>query len=295
MGVPALPKWQPQGPASRCVYKGVALGWLNCTPTSFAMAIDRSTLHAVHPTGCDVRVSTGDTSGGTTMAQCAPYAKQCGVATDVHAGSNVVSPTYVATQLRAGRSIVLQGNTKVLIGTKYRSTGSGVNHAIHIPAVRGGSLENPSEGLVYDPAADGHQAGWGKVAQGPQWWPWSLIVRFAHELHPWGEGDSRTLRSMGVNGVYATLFPDTEPHAHFHYGAVRTSPFPDRTRVNRDALWSHKTPSYGVANRISPRLHRDDLFVAYQKVNKAGIWWLGSHDGNRWVPQSKMRNVGGSE
>jgi hypothetical protein len=100
---------------------------------------------------------------------------------------------------------------------------------------------------------------------------------------------------MGIQGIYVGVFPDTEPHVHLRYGAGRTAPFPDRVRVDRAELWSHSTPAYGVGNRIHPRLERNDLFVAYQRVTKSGILWIGSHDGTRWVPGSKVRNIGGSQ
>lgn len=297
MTVPARPHWQPQGPATRCVIKGISLGWLNCTPTATAMGIERSTLGSNRPSGCNVRaaISPQDLSGGTTMPQNAEAARDFGVKVDVFVGANVVPPIWLARQCRAGRGFVLQGYTGPLVATKCRSTGSGVNHAVWVNEVRGGSLDDPSEALVYDPAADGRQAGWGKAAQGPQWWPWNTLIAFARALHPFGENDPRTLRSMGINGVYCGVFPDTEPHVHIRYGANRTSPFPDRTRVDQAELWSHTSPAFGEDNRISPRLQRDDLFVAYQRVVKSGELWLGNHDGNAWVPASKMRNVGGAK
>lgn len=295
MTVPSRARWQPQGPASRCVIQGHALGWLNCTPTSFAMGIDKSTLGAKRLTGCDVRESTGDVAGGTTLLQCEPFAEKAGVKVDVYVGSKVVPPYWLAVQMQAGRGCVLQGNTSALISTPFRSTGSGVNHAAWVNDVRGGKLGEPAEALVYDPAADGHQASWGKAAQGPAWWPWSRVIRFAHALHPWGDDDPRTLSSMGIDGVYVAVFPDTEPHVHLRYGASRTSPFPDRLRVNVPAVYTHSTPAYGTANRIEPRLHRDDLFVAFQRVTKPDAVWFGSHDGTRWIPKSKVRNIGGTQ
>jgi len=295
MSVPALPHWQPQGPDSRCVLQGHQLGWENCTPTSVAMAVERSTLSALRPSGCEVRDFTGDYIGGTTLPQCVKYAAAHNIHVDTYVGPNVVSPFYVGTQIRAGRSGVLQGNTEALLSTSHRSTGGRVNHAVYVAAVRGGSGGEPDAALVYDPAADGRVAGWGKAAQGPQWWPWLTVKKFAASLRPSSTDGGLTGTVLGPGKCYVALFPDTEPHAHFRYGGSRTTPFPDRTRVDVTALWSHRTPAYGTTNRISPRLERDGLFVAYQRVVKSGVLWLGSHDGTRWVPASKMRNVGGSQ
>lgn len=297
MTIPSRPNWQPQGPANRCVIAGRQLGWLNCTPTATAMGIEKSKLGANRPSGCNVRaaISPADLVGGTTLPQCAGAAAKFGVTVDVHVGANVASPKWLATQLQAGRGVVLQGNTGVLAGSGHRSTGTGVNHAVWVNEVRGGTLGYPNEALVYDPAADGRSASWGKAAQGPQWWPWNLVVAFGRALHPYGESDPRTLRNMDILGLYAGVFPDTEPHVHLHYGATRTTPFPDRVRVDQAALWAHTTPNYGTTNRVTPRLERDDLFVAYQHVKRAGELWLGNHDGGRWVPASKVRNVGGQQ
>lgn len=294
MGVPAAPHWQPQGPASRCVIQGHALGWLNCTPCSVAMAIEKATLSAKRPTACDIRggIEPIDVAGGTTLPQCARVAERMGVSVDVYVGANVVPPFWAAVQLQGGRGIVLQGNTSALLGSPFRSTGTGVNHAVYVNQARGGALGEPAEALVFDPAADGRVAGWGKAAQGPQWWPWARVKAFAAALRPWGDGDPRVL---GPGKWYCAVFPDTEPHAHFKYGAVRTSPFPDIVRVNVATLWSHSTPAYGVGNRIKPRLVKDARFDAYQRVSKSGTLWLGSHDGTRWVPASKVRNIGGSQ
>lgn len=296
MSIPSRPHWQPQGPANRCVIAGHQLGWLNCTPTSTAMGIEKSKLGANRPSGCNVRaaITPVDLSGGTTMPQCAEAAGDFGVPVIVRVGANVATPSWLATQLQAGRGAVLQGNTGVLVGSGHRSTGSGVNHAVWLNETRGGTLGHPNEGLVYDPAADGRTASWGKAVQGPQWWPWNLCIAFGRALHPFGEGDPRTLRSMDILGVYAGVFPDTEPHAHLRYGAKQTTPFPDRTRVDVEELWAHTTPGYGEDTRIHPRLQRNDLFTAYQRVVKSGELWLGSHNGSRWVPASKMRNIGGA-
>jgi hypothetical protein len=202
-----------EGPATACVItdsNGVKhiLGWTNCTPASFCMAIERSTLGRIRLTACSVRDKTGDVSGGTTLDQNAYVSQQLyGIPTDVHNGNNVALPAWTARQVQAGRPLVVQGNAGALVGTVHRSTQGRVNHAVYVNEVRGGTLGSPAEALVYDPAADGRVAGWGTAARGPQWWPWVLVLKFAAELQPWGDDDPRKL---GAGKLYVAVFPDTD-------------------------------------------------------------------------------------
>lgn len=285
-------RFLPQGPATSCVIQGHALGWLNCTCNAFAMATDQGSVNRVRLTGCDFRESTRDVAGGTTLLQNEPLAESRGVKVDVYVGSRVVTPYFGALQLQAGRGIVVQGNTKALLMTNSQSTGGPVNHAVFVSQVKGGTTGHPNQALVYDPAADGRVAGWGKAAQGPQWWSWGRLLNFAAALRPWGDGDPRVL---GPGKWYCAIFPDTNPHFHPRYGGTRSIPFPDRTRIDRSTgQWSYKTPAYGVTNRVQPKLEDGDLFVAYQYTIRSGIKWAGNHDGTRWVPASRLSHVGGS-
>lgn len=288
-GPGAPSRFLPEGPASNCIIHGHYLGWTNCTPCAFAMAMDQASVNRVRLTGCDVREQTNDVAGGTTLAQNAPVAEAHGIHVEVHAGSGVVSPRYAATQLQAGRAIVLQGNTHALLNTNSQSTGNAVNHAVMLSRAKGGILGEPNQALVYDPAADGRRASWGTAVQGPQWWSWGRVLAFAAALHPWGEGDPRVL---GPGKFYCAVFPDTDPHYHRTYGGAPVAPFPDRTRINVSSVWMHRLPGYGVANRTR-LLHDGDLFVAYQHVVKSGTDWYGDHTGTEWVPKNRLRHVGG--
>lgn len=296
MTIPSRPKYQQQGPASRCIINGRYFGWLNCTPTSVAMGIDKSTLGKKRPSGCSVREATGDTAGGTTLPQCAAVAIAQGVKVSVYTGSNVAAPKFIATQLQAGRGVALQGNTSALLGTTFRSTGTGVNHAVWVNETRGGVLGLPKEALVYDPAADGRVAGWGTADQGPSWWPWSRVLAFAASLRPWGDNDSRLL---GAGKMYAGVFPDTEPHAHYKYGGYRpTSPIhqPDRTRILGDNTNVHSTPS--SSSTTIRKLNTGDLWEGWQYAKgsefRGSTLWLGNHDGTAWVHSKRLSYVGGT-
>ncbi len=188
------PKFQREGPAGACVLDGQQLGWKICTSLSFAMGIERATRGAVLLTGCMVRdeILPRDVTGGTTIEQNARVADLHGVHVGTHTGSGVASPRLVGLSLQSGRGVSLAGNTL--------PTGRGnVNHNIWLNECVGGQVGIPAQVYVYDP--------W---SAGPKWWSWSQVFAFARALHPYGEGDPRTLQNMGISGVYCGIFPDTE-------------------------------------------------------------------------------------
>jgi len=281
------PRFQKEGPAGACVIDHELLGWKNCTCLSFAMGIDKSTLGKVRLTGCMVRneITPKDTSGGTTIEQNAHVAALHGVQVLVHTGPNVASPTTVALSLQSGRGVDLAGNCSAI--------GKGnVNHNIWLNQTSGGTGGHPDRSYVYDPWSDG-----------PEWWPWSKVMAFAHALHPWGENDPRTLKSMGISGVYCGIFPDTEPHVRLRYGAVRTIPSPDHLKG--------KPGSSEIARRLrggpglkyapiktNPVLKVGQTFIAYQWVNgdkvDGRIRWYGDETGVYWISAAGITGEGGN-
>lgn len=302
------PVAQHQGPATHCVIHGRALGWLSCTAYAMAMGVDRATLGRKRPSGCDIRHVTGDTTGGLTLPQVAHAASvEYGVAVEVHIGSSVCTPAYAAAQCAKGRGFLLQGNTKPLVGTAYKSTNTGVNHAVWVNEVRGGTRTEPKEAYVYDPAADGRR----DMAHAPQWWPWSLVKKFAAALRPWGDGDRRTLGTnrFYVGFVHATpvtgaTTTSTSTAVSLRYGAARTKPFPDRMRIKVAAgrrANVRTRPDRLRSGDIAARLPADALFVAYQRVTNGAKpvgstsrVWYGNRTGNRWVHISGLKNIGGT-
>ncbi len=274
---PAIPShFQKEGAASPCVLHGVNLSWKNCTTLSAAMGLSKSSIGRVEMSGCAVRSETNDYAGGTTLSQVQSVCSAHGVSTEAHTGGNVASLFYLAYQGALGRGFILQGNTQ--------PDGRGnVNHAVWVNHPIGGTAGNPTVFRVYDP--------W---STGPADWSYAKTKAFMLALRPWGESDPRTLKSMGVNGGYALVFPDTEPHVHLKYGAAKSSPFPDRTRINRtDGQWAYKSPATGEANRVK-RYADNDLFIVYQYVTKSGRKWAGSHAGGLWIPAASLSHVGGT-
>lgn len=269
MTVPDRPVFVKQLDGSR--YAG-----LNCTCASAAMALDRHTIGAKHATGAYVRFLTGDTTGGTTLAQVdAALARTWGVNLDVEYG---LSWDAFSTRIRAGQGAILQGWAAVTRGTRWQASETfGGNHAWYV------NDRNDDGFLVYDPLADGRRPG---IAKSPMRIPAAVVREFAGRLNV---GDpAEGYHALGLGKVYAAFTKDTEPHVHLRSTARRTVPFPDQVRVNRDVIAVRNGP--GPRARIIDQLHRDDLFTAYQETDN----YLGSHGGTRWVRKDRVRGEGGT-
>lgn len=282
MGIPARPVVMHQHADGPCRIDGEDFGWRNCTPNAFAEGINRSTLGVERPSACDIRRLTGDTKGGTTLAQCAYVARtHYGVTFEVHSGSNLATPVSVAKRLKAGAGFVLQGNAGALLGSKFQSTNGPVNHAVWGNEGRDYDGDIPAEVLVYDGAADHRRP---NIADSPDWWPWPLVLKFAASLEPAGDGTAK----LGPNRWYCAIGPDTEPHYHPKWGGTRSKPFPDRVRAKGTGVEVHEIPSKTA--KVVQTLKAGELWFAYQYAGA----WLGDHDGTAWVLRSEMNHVGGT-
>ena len=287
------PRYQGEGPSESCIINGHALGWTNCTPASFAMAVEASTNLQKRSDPCTIRRATGDVSGGTTLRQCADAVnKLYGITVATYTGANVLTPQRVARLVRAGHRVVVQGNTSALIGKPQQSTQGGVNHAVMVNEVRGGTLDEPAEALVYDPAADGRKRSY-HVDQGPSWWPWSLVKTFCAHLRPTGETGAR----LGPGKVYVGVFPDSEPHVTLRFGGRKTSPqFPDRTRTLDANVRVHSAPRSSDATVIYTVPKIGTLLVGFQYAEgdefRGDRTWLGNDTGTEWVHVKRLKWVG---
>lgn len=300
----ASPIWRPasiifEGPSESCVIDGKALGWTNCSPASVAMGISKSSRHTHNPDDCTLRRLTGDTTGGTTLSQFEAITRRYGVEMEVRTGGRACTPVYAAGQLHDGRGFALQGDAGQLVGTRFRSTAGRVNHCVWANEGRGWHADPnghliPSEVLVYDPAADGKLSSFGRRARGPAWWPWGLVLQFASHLHPWGEGDNRTL---GPGKFYAALFPDTEPHVHLRYaGSERTTPMPRALTIHPPTAGKRQNVRKGPSTRyaVVATMAAGARFTAYQQNTHGQLLegsrlWYGDHNGTRWVHSSGLR------
>lgn len=285
MTVPDRPTFVKQLDGSR--YAG-----LNCTCAAGAMALDRHTIGAHRTTGAYVRALTGDTSGGTTLAQVkAALSVRWGIQLDLEYG---LSFDAFTERIRSGQGAILQGWEAVTRGTRWQASETfGGNHAWFVNDV------NADGFLVYDPLADGRRSG---IATSPFRIPASVVREWAGKLDV--SDPVEPYRALGLGRVYAAFTKDTEPHVHLKFGASRTSPFPDRQRVDVPAgrrANVRSRPTSMSSAYIVDRLADGAPFVAWQKVTdgarpagSTSRTWYGNHNGTRWVHSTSVVNEGGA-
>lgn len=293
------PMMQAQLPTCVCVIDGKCLGSVSCSAYGMAMGIDQATYGKVRPTGCSVRRSTGDTTGGLTAPQVARVAEErFGVNVSTRVGSNVAPIKTLVNHLRTGGGVGAQGNTRPLLSRPgLRSTGTAINHYVHFCSAHGGTYYEPDEVLVYDPAANGRVAGWGRAAQGPQMWPWEIALAFMGALMPWGEDDAQR-RTLGAGRAYCNLME--RPDLTLRYGGVPAKPLPDRQRVKTVLGRANvrRRPDRIDGDDIVDHLPNGALFEAYQVTTTGASVagsrrWYGNRPGNRWVPAARVIYEGG--
>lgn len=294
------PAVQHQGPAGHCVIHGVDCSWTSCTCYAMAMAIDGvRTGTTGSPTGCAIRLMTGDTTGGTTLPQVASAARQLGYTFEVFTGGSAVKLDRVIGELRGGRRLVVQGNTSATVHTPHKSTNGAINHAVEGDEGRGwaknkAGLWIPKQVLVFDPAADHRRP---DIANSPEWWDYATLVNFSQQLRPWGDDDPRTL---GGQQAYVAISPP--PVITLTFGGRRTQLQPDQLRVRvpaGKAAYIRKRPDRLQAADVVDRLPAGSAFMAYQithgaipKGSKSPVWY-GDWTGRRWVHSSNITGQGG--
>lgn len=178
------PTFQPQNPA----LSGYSLGWLSCTAFSAAMAGDYDTLGAKRPTGEQVRMLTGDTTGGLNLGQVDAALL---LGWDINLNTVYRLPwADFAAAINAGKAAILQGLYAPIADSRF-DAGRGFrgNHAITVlPGW-----------VVMDPLADGRATGVYRYHAEP--YPEALLRSFAGQLNL---GTTR----LGDGLVYASLTRD---------------------------------------------------------------------------------------
>lgn len=180
-----LPTFQAQNPA----ISGYSLGWSSCTAYSAAMAGDFDTLGAKRPTGKQVRVLTGDTTGGLNLSQV-DEALLKGWAIDLQTVYFMPWADF-AKKIGAGCGAILQGGYAPIADSRF-DAGRGFrgNHAIFV-----------APGWVgMDPLADGRANGVYKYHG--EAYPKALLLDFASKLEL-GHG-----ARLGTGQVYASFTRD---------------------------------------------------------------------------------------
>lgn len=268
------------------------LGADSCTAYSGAHYVDRMTEGRQKPSGCAIRKGTRplDTTGGLTLPQVAKVIRDhYGIAVSEFVGANVVTPQYLARQLRAGRPAIVQGNTAAYLATPYKVTAGDVNHAEFWNEVRGGTLDEPAEVLVFDSCADHRHS---DIDQGPTWIPWPIGKRFLAYLRPGGPGTAR----LGPGKVYCGIGPDTEPHVKLLNGGRQARPFPDRVRAALAKTPIHSKPKRGKAT-TTRYVAKGTLLRFFQYVEgdewKGDRTWGANDDGTEFVHLANVTHEGG--
>jgi hypothetical protein len=288
-----------EGPDNSCIIDGKALGWTNCTPTSVAMAISKTTLGAKNPTPCDIRRLTGDTIGGTGLA-AVRRRRPRGLRRRGRGPRRLerLHPEYLAGQLKSGRGAAVQGNT----GPAPNGLPLDGRDRQSLRLVqRGAGLARRRE-RPFDPdrrprlrprggRADGEMGQGRDVA--------SVVAVGARQgVHGQSPAVGRAGRSHPRLGkVYCAIYGDTEPHVHLRFtGSARTSPFP-RTLTAHPPVTGRKVnvrsgPStrYPIVKTLASGAH----FTAYQQNPNGALLagsrlWYGDHDGRLWVHSSGLR------
>lgn len=184
------PTFQAQNPD----ISGYALGWSSCTAFAGAMAASFDRQVPKLMSGGAVRSRTGDTSGGTNLAQIdAAIRDGWGVDLDVRYRYPF---TDFAARINAGMGAVLQGWYGPIADSRFDAGGGfRQNHAV---AVLPGWV-------VMDPLADGRRAGIYKYHAEP--YPQTLLRSFAGKLNVGGYG----YNPLGAGLVYAAFTRDRVP------------------------------------------------------------------------------------
>jgi hypothetical protein len=180
------PIFQAQNPA----ISGYALGWSSCTAFAGAMAASFDRQVSKLCTGGQVRQQTGDTTGGTTLAQLA-LALRTRWTVDLDTRYRLSWADFAA-KINAGCAAILQGGYGPIADSRF-DAGRGFrgNHAIAvIPGWIG-----------MDPLADGRYGT--TYAYKGEAYPQSLLKAFAGKLDVTGTGSL-----LGSGLVYAAFTRD---------------------------------------------------------------------------------------
>ena len=144
-----------------------------------------------YPTGASFRAATGDTVGGLLASQVDATANRVyGIDIDYR----IAAASEVAARLRAGYPVSFLHRFAPIRDAGFRGSGSfGENHYTFLSGIR---ADNAVRDL--DPMFNGRRS---DVPRGPQWVPWSAIVR-AGELLVIADNGQRMIDRYGAAMLY---------------------------------------------------------------------------------------------
>jgi hypothetical protein len=180
---------------------GTPFAGSNCNCWSAAKAADSDSCGAKKPSSAQVRLWTGDTSGGTNLAQI-DDALNRHLGIDLDTRYRYPWADFVR-RIDGGATAILQGWYAPIRDSRFRGSETfGGNHSMLVP---------PGFGVL-DPLANGRRPGIYKYHKEP--YPTALIKEFAGRLNI---GAGRYV-PLGMGLVYAAFTRDNEPNYKVHIG-----------------------------------------------------------------------------
>lgn len=243
----------------------------NCTCASAGMACDDNLCGARKPSSSEVRFWTGDTSGGTNLAQV-DAALRTHTATDLDTRYRYPWSEFVR-RVNAGQGAILQGYYSPIADSRF-DAGRGFrgNHAIYV---------NPGL-IVMDPLADGRYPGVYKY-HGERY-PEALLRRFAGLLNlearpgypprPLGDGFCYAAFTRDNDLTYTAHVPKDTDWTRY---TVVNGRITGHTRLHARSGWT--------APCTPPRLigtASGNARVSLVQVTKAGSPYNGFWVSSRW-------------
>jgi hypothetical protein len=196
---------------------GSAFQSSNCVAATGAMLVDRASGGAIEESGAQVRVQTGDTSGGLGYDQLRWVA---GRFWDEVWNFEPSLPWADLVSRARDRGVGLCGSYSVLVGTPHDAC-RGLFRGNHSVAL----AEQTADGwIVGDPMADGRYSG---CPKGFQEWPDALVRRFAASFVTGISGPV-----VGAGRAYS-IFASADP-VPYYPNEPQESDASERDQVQRD-------------------------------------------------------------
>lgn len=264
------PTFQPQ-------LDGTTFAGFNCTCASGAMAADDDSCGTRRTKPSTVRNWTGDTSGGTTLAEV-DGALRTHLGIDLDTRYRYPWADFVR-RVNGGASAILQGWYAPIRATRFDAGGGfGGNHAM---------LVTPGL-VVMDPLADGRRAGIYKYHG--EAYPESLLKSFAGKLNI---GSGRYV-ALGSGLVYASFTRDNEPdYRVVIHPAKGTQGYPTQRYFNTFTVVNGVITSRGVrrtggfsASCTAPRLYRWPGHSSQSLVKITSGFLTGTYVRSAWAQEA---------